>query len=173
MSMRKGTSFVEMLAVIFVIGVLLLPFAQLTTTTFRDVPYSYRSSNVNTTLLNAIRQIRRDINKAVGFPDFYNSLANDDRTLLIQLPDRLICYGFDSDKIIRYVLVNPREEIRQERMEWSVPRGVINWKLLQNGDKTYAVELHKYVEHRTGGVIERKFANSYVFFVGAYPEPIQ
>jgi hypothetical protein len=171
--MRKGTSLVEMLAVIFVIGILLLPFAQLTSATFRDIPCSYRSANVNTTLLNALRQIRRDINRAVEFPDSYDNLSNDDRTLLIRLPDGFICYGLDGDKIVRYVLVNSRERIWQQGMEWSVPRGVINWKILQKGDKVFAVELQKYVEYKSGGVIERKFANSYVFFVGAYPEPIE
>jgi hypothetical protein len=171
--MRKGTLIVEMLAAIFVIGILLLPFAQLTSTTFRDIPCSYRSANVNTTLLKALQQIRRDINRTVEFPDSYNSLSNDGRTLLIQLSDGLICYSLDGDKIIRYVLFNSREGIRQEGMEWSVPRAVINWKLLQNGDKTYAVELYKCIEYKSEGVIRRKLANSYVFFVGACPEPVE
>jgi len=33
------------------------------------------------------------------------------------------------------------------------------------------VELQKYIAHRNGDVVDKKLANSYVFFVGAYPEP--
>lgn len=171
--MRKGTSLIEMLAVISIVAVLLVPFAQLTAMTFRDIPRSYRTANVNTSLLSALQQMRRDINRAVEFPGSYGGPSSDSRTLLIQLPDGLICYGFDGDKISRYVLVNAQERIRQEGMEWSVPKAVISWRLLQNGDKTFAVELQKYIVHRSGDVIDRKLANSYVFFVGAYPEPVE
>jgi type II secretory pathway pseudopilin PulG len=171
--MRKGASIIEMLAVIFVVGILLLPLARLTSATFRDVPRSYRSANVNTSILNALRRMSQDINRAVGLPRSFGGLSSDSRTLIIRLPEGFVCYGLDGDKIIRYVFVDSQEKGWGEDMEWSVPRAVINWKLLKDGDKTFAVEVHKYIEHRNGDVIEKKLANSYVFFVGAYPEPIK
>jgi len=169
--MRKGTSLIEMLTVIFIIGVLLVPFAHLTSVTTRDIPRSYRTANSNTSLLAALQRMHQDINRAVEFPQSYGELSSDSRTLLIQLPDGLICYGFDGDKIIRYVPVDSQEGIWREGMEWSVPKAVIDWRLLRNGDETFAVELQKYIAHRNGDVVDKKLANSYVFFVGAYPEP--
>jgi len=171
--MRKGTSLIELLAALFVIGVLSLPFAHLTTTTLRDVPRSYRAANVNTTVLNSLEQIRLDVNRSVALPDFHGGLTSNDRTLLLQLPDGLIRYELDDDKITRYVLVDSQQGTWQEEMRWSVPRAVINWQVLRDDGRAYAVELHKHIAMRTGGVIEKKFANSYVFFVGACPEPIE
>jgi len=169
--MRKGTSIIEMLTVIFIVGVLLVPFAHLTSVTTRDIPRSYRTANANTSLLAALQRMREDINRAVEFPESYGELSSDSRMLLIQLPDGLVCYGLGDDEITRYVLVNSREQTWREDMEWSVPKAVIDWRLLRNGNKTYAVKLHKYIECRTGGVIEKKLANSYVYFAGVYPEP--
>ncbi len=171
--MRKGTSLVEMLAVILAIAVLMLPLAKMTRTTAEEIPRSYRTANANTSLLSALRQMRRDINRAAEFPKSYGDFSNDSRTLLIQLPDGCVCYRLDGRELIRYNLTDSDSGKWEQSQVWTVPKAIISWRLLRNGDRAFAVELQKHIVHRSGDVIEKKLANSYVFFAGAYPEPIE
>jgi hypothetical protein len=163
----------EMLAVVLVLGVLLVPLARLTAVTVKEIPCSYRTANINTSLLSAVQQMGRDINRAVEFPESCGGFSSDSRTLLIKLSDGCVCYRLDGKELVRYNLTDSDSGQWEQSQLWTIPKAVISWKLPRKGNKVFAVELQKHIVYRSGDVVEKKLSNSYVFFAGAYPEPIE
>ena len=171
--MRKGFSLLEMMVIIAVIALLSIPLARLSTTTIRDIPRLPRIIQANTSLLNALKQIQRDINVAKGFPDSFGTFSADNGTLLIELEDSTICYQLKNGQLLRQTLANAEPATEDKIMKWPVPHGKIRWRLWQKNGKSYAVEIKTYIEQKTAGRLQKKLANSYVYFVDAYQQPIE
>ena len=82
--MRKGYTIIEMMAVIAVIVILSIPTARLSRTILHDVPKSFRTIEANTGVLNALKQMRTDINAARKFPESFKDFTADSNTLLVE-----------------------------------------------------------------------------------------
>lgn len=171
--MRKGFFLVEMIVVIAVIFVVSLPLARLTTITLRDIPKSYRMIESNSSVLNALKQIQKDVNMAKGFPKSFESYTTDDQNLLIELDDSTICYQLKDEKIIKLILANTKTADDEEIASWLVPYAKIVWQVLRQENKGYAVEVKTYLEHKSGKNVAKKMANSHLYFRGAYQEAVK
>jgi len=166
--MRKGYLLLEVVALLAVVAALSIPLARLSTMTIRDIPQFYRVIQVNTSVLNMLKHLHKDINAAVQLPESFAEYTTDDKVLLIELADGVVCYQLEDDKVLRRRLTNDEEDTTV----WPVPSAKIKWQLWRKDNKGYAVEIRSYIELKRSGRPEKKMANSHLYFVGAYQEPI-
>jgi len=170
--MRKGFSLVELLIVLIVISIVSVPLARLSTATLRDIPRAYRMIESNTNVLNALKQIHKDVNAAKGFPKSFNAYIASSETLLIELANEVICYQLKDGKMFRRKLTGAWESNSEDVEIWSVPRAKVEWQVWRKNGKGYAVEVKTYIEQKSGEHLEKKMANSHLYFVGACQEAV-
>jgi prepilin-type N-terminal cleavage/methylation domain-containing protein len=171
--MRKGFSIVEVLVVLGIISIISIPLARLSTTTFRDIPRSYRMIQANTSMLSTLKQMHKDINAAKDLPKSSGKYTTNNEVLLIELADGMICYQLKDDEIVRRKLTQIQKDNQQDIMSWPVPHAKIKWQVRRGNNKGYGVEIKTYIEQRSGDRLEKKMANSYLYFVGVYQEAIR
>jgi len=176
--MRKAFTFIELLVVVTILPVIMVAVSGVYATFIRDVPRATRLLQENTTVLNLLQQMRRDVDGATGLPEQFEGQRADEHTLLIEQPGGVICYQLDNGRVVRTLLgVTPSgsssnaltgtlqtESPAQERL-WRVPHAVIAWRLWEHDGRAYAVEIHSHVKQQIEGLWREKLANSYVFFI--------
>jgi len=171
--MRKAFTLVEMLVVIMVLPVVMLVVSGVYATFIRDIPRTTRVLQQNTTVLNLLEQIRRDMDQAVALPDPTRSPAAQRpagpragqldgqnagaRTLLIEQPGRVIRYEFGEGQVVR-------TQSGEERL-WRMPDAVVSWRPWTRDGEAYAIEIHSHVQQWVSDHLTKKLAGSYVFFV--------
>ena len=171
--MRKGFALVEMLAVIIILPFVLVVLAGLFTTIISDIPRSYRVIQANTSLLSMLRQMQGDIDAAKQLPESFGQYATDDELLLIKLADGMICYQLKDDKVLRRKLTNTQEGSGGGTAVWSVPHAKVEWQVWRKDSGGYAVQVKTHIEHKVRGNLEKKMANSHLYFVGAFREVLK
>ncbi len=171
--MRKGYLIIEMLVVISIVILISIPLARLTTITIRDIPQSYRTIKANTSILNALKYLRKDVNAAKRFPKSFDTYTAGEEAILIELADAVICYELKEDEIKRCKLSKTDEGTPDDIIGWPCPNAKFKWRLWKKDGAGYAVEIKTYIERKRGRVIEKKMANSHLYFVGAYQEVVK
>ncbi len=176
--MRKAFTLIEVLLVVVTLPFVLLVISGVYTTFIRDVPRAIRVLQMNTTVLDLLRQIRQDVEEAVALPGQLGEQRTDARTLLIEQPGRVIRYQIEEGRVTRTpfavtpsgVSLNahtgtlPTGSPSESRL-WRVSEAVIAWRLWERDGKAYAVEIHSHVPQRSNGRVREKLANSQVFFL--------
>lgn len=182
--MRKAFTLVELLVVVTVLPFILVAVSGVYATFIRDIPRTTRVVQENTTVLNLLGQMRRDVDAAVGLPEQFEGRRAGERTLLIEQPGRVICYQIEDGRIVRTPFVVtpsgvssnalagtlPASLPADEQRLWRVPDAVIAWRLWQREGKAYAVEIHSHVKQRVQGFLREKLANTQVFFIHGLAE---
>ena len=110
----------------------------MTTITFRDIPKSQRTIASNSSILSALRQIRKDVNAAKGFPKTFKGYTTGSQTFLIELENNVICYQIKDGKITKRILRNTKTG-NEDIASWPVPNAKIEWRILQKDNEDYAV----------------------------------
>jgi prepilin-type N-terminal cleavage/methylation domain-containing protein len=164
-SRREGFTLVEMLVVIVVMPVAAVVLNRLFITFIRDIPKSTAVVQENTILLNMLSQIRNDIDKATGLPTSFEGLTTSDELLLLEQPDGIICYQLKEGRVLRYKLPDTQDADDKETQTWSVPNAVIKWNIWQKDSYGYAVEISTYINQKLRKKMQKKMANSYLYFV--------
>lgn len=162
---RKAFTLVEVLVVITVLPIVAIAFSGLFATFTRDVPRLTRMVQENTSVLDLARHIHDDVDAAVALPDAAHEWTSDDRTLLIGLPERVICYRIDEDGVTRTVLAGGQGEPQTEGI-WRFRDAVIAWRLQRRADRAHALEVQTSLKERLSGKIRQRFANSHLCFLG-------
>jgi prepilin-type N-terminal cleavage/methylation domain-containing protein len=163
--MRKGFTLVETLVVVLVLPFMLLVLDGLFATLITDIPRSYKIVQTNTTLLNMLEQLRRDVDKAKELPEGYNDYISDDETLLINLPEGIVCYQLKDEKVVRHNLKDESEDGAAEQKYWPAPRAKVRWKVWRKDAAGYAVEVSTFIEQKVHGHRQKKMTNSRVYFL--------
>jgi prepilin-type N-terminal cleavage/methylation domain-containing protein len=160
---RRAFTLVEMLVVITVLPFAAIAFSGLFATSIRDVPRMARMVQENTSVLDLVRHICDDVDAAVGLPDTSGEVRSDDHTLLIALPEGVICYRMEEAGVTRTRLdqAEPRTE-----GAWRFRDAVIAWRRWQQGEEAHAVEVRTFLQERIAGKTREKLANSHVYFIG-------
>jgi hypothetical protein len=122
----------------------------------------------NTSILNALKYIKKDVNSAKGFPQTFQKYSASESCLLIEQQNKTICYIAGQGEISRIVIDEEGGEIT-----WQIPDGKIEWQVWRKDGKGYALEIGKYLELKSHSRIYRKIPNSYVYFAGAYQETVE
>ncbi len=161
--MKKGFSLVEVITVLAVIAVISIPLGRLLGFMMYDIPKSGKIIETNTSILDALRYIKKDVNLAVNFPQNFKEYSANKNCLIIEQKNKTICYLAQQEKISRIVIGDAKEKIA-----WQIPNGKIEWQVWRKDDTGYAVEISKYVELKSYNRVDKKMGNSYVYFAGAY-----
>jgi len=171
--MRKGFMLVEILVITIIIPFVSVVLAGSFKTIISDIPRSCRVVQANTSLLGMLGQMRKDIDAAKGAPESFAGYTTDDKMLLIELPDGVICYQLKDGEALRRNLsrqIRPHEISGEDTKVWSVPHAKVQWLVWRKDGRGYAVEVKTHIEHEIGGRWEKKMANSHLYFVGAFRE---
>jgi hypothetical protein len=163
--MRKAFSIVECITVIAVVAVISIPLGRLFKFMTYDIPKSCKLVESNTSILDVLKHIRKDINSAKGFPQSFQEYSTDANSLLIERQDGAVCYLLRDEKISRIVINDANEKIT-----WQIPNGKIEWRVWRKDGVGYAVEVKKCVELKSYNRVDKRMENSYVYFAGAYKE---
>jgi len=165
--MKKGFSLVECITVLAIIAVISIPLAKLLKFMIYDIPKSDKIIETNTSILDALRYIKKDINLAVNFPQNFKEYSANKNCLLIEQKNKTICYLTQQGQISRIVIDDAKGKIT-----WQIPNGKIEWQVWRKDGAGCAVEISKYVELKSYNRVDKKMSNSYVYFAGAYQEAV-
>jgi len=160
---NKGFTLVEIMVVVITLPFVFLIVDGLFRTLLAEIPWSWRIAQENTTVLNMLEQMHQDLDKAKGLPKTFAGRTADDKVLLIELADGVICYELKDGRVIRGRLTKDGTE---ETRVWSAPNAKVEWKVWTENGQGYAVEAKTSVEYKRRGQWNRKMANSHLYFVG-------
>ena len=158
--MRKGFTIPEMFGVIVLLAFATLWFGPVFAILLRDIPRSYRLVQEHTTMLNILQQMRSDIETA-------KALTESSGQLLAEGPDGVVCYRLSDGKAVRSKQNSAASGNIEDETIWSVPHAKIRWAVWKKNDKGYAAEVEAYLEYYAGENLQKKMANSHLYFVGA------
>jgi hypothetical protein len=162
--MRKGYLIVEMMVVIFVMAIVMVTLERFFRTFTYDLPRSSRLIQENRTLCNAVSHIRADVSSA----QMLSRVGGSD-TLLVQLRGEIVSYKFDNGRIFRSVAGEVANAAAGD-IVWSVPHGIIEWRVWNKDKAGYAVEISTCIEDKNFGHIRKKMTTNNLFFAGALRE---
>ena len=160
--MRKAYSLIELLAVIAIFPVAALAIDRMFKTVIVDIPRSFHIVEENTTVLDVLDHINRDIDRATGLPNSSGDYTAGDGVLLIELPDTTICYELKDKNILRHNLGKDTTS-----STWKAPNARVKWKVWQKDNVGYAVEITTHIEHKPARRQTKRMAGSHLYFVGA------
>ena len=163
--MRKGFTLIEVLIVIITLPVVALVLDGLFNTLLTDIPRSTRVVQDNTTLLNMLGQIQQDIDAAKALPDSFAGHTTNDRLLLIELAEGMICYQLKDGRVLRRKLTDTQQG-REEARVWSMPNAQVEWRVWRQQGHGYAVEVKTHIKHKLRTKSQKKMANSHLYFLG-------
>ena len=164
--MRKGFSLVELLVVVIVLPFATIALSRVFATFIRDVPRMTRVVEQNTTVLDMLTQLRKDMDSAVAMPDTFDATRSDADTLLIQRPQDVLCYQRADGAVTRTVLTPDPQPDDPDVRTWTFPDAVVEWTPCRQAETSYAVEVRTLVRQRIGSKLKDKMVNSYVLFIG-------
>ena len=148
------------------VPLLMVLTSRLFSTLISQTPRIWDNTQQNSTMLNMLRQMQKDIDIASDFPESKDNFTSSDKLLLIEQPDALIGYELDNKQILRRVLGSDKTVTNVPKI-WSIPDVKIKWKVLRKNGKGYCLELQNYTENKMSNGLEDQMPNSHLFFIGA------
>jgi len=168
--MRKAFTLVEMLVVIIVIPVVSVVLFGLFNPVITDIPRLTRAVQENTTLLNMLSEMQRDIEKATGLPESFAGQQASDNVLLIESVDGVTYYRLEGGQVIKSELRKGQSEAWQAKRVWALPNCGIAWKVWRQNSDGYAVEVTTHIRARLVRKYKETMANAHLYFVNALGE---
>jgi hypothetical protein len=165
--MRKGFTLVEVFILVTVLPFVFLLFDGLFKAIAGEIPMSVRIVHENTSLLNVLRQIQKDIDRAKGLPKSFAGQTAGDQILLIELAEGIICYERKDGQVIRQKLTETSQGKAEDPRIWSIPHANVEWKVWERNGQGYAVETNTHLEYGRRGQWVKKMAHSHLYFAGA------
>lgn len=157
---RKAFTLVEVLWLITIAPFVMVIVSGIFATIIRDIPRETRVVQQNTTVLDMLRQVREDVDRAIRLPQQYDQIRADERTLLIEQPTAVVCYQFENGRAMRTLLNDPNEQ-----RVWRMRDAVITWRPWARDEAAYAVEMHSHIQQQVAHLRRNQLANSQVFFL--------
>jgi len=164
--MRKGMTLVEMLVVLIVLPFAMLAFDVLFRSAISDIPRSSRLVQENTTLLNMLEQMHKDISAAKSLPQSYGQDTAGEGLLLIELADSVVSYQLSGGKMLRRRLSAPQEGEHADARVWSLPNSQVQWRVWRLDGRAYAVEVKTAIKYKLRTKYQDRMANSHLYFLG-------
>ena len=156
--MRKGYMLVEMIVVIAILAIISIPLNKFVKLLVFDVPKSVKHIEANTSLLDVITSLKSDVGSSF-------KLQRDSKNrLIMRKADETVYYAFEQDKISRST-----SDSNDLPCEWMIPGGRIDFEI-QSINDTPAVRITKYVEVDKYNRVEKKMAETYLYFPNCFQE---
>lgn len=172
MTGRRGMTLVELLASLPLIAAVLVLVSALFPALMRDVPAIQRVVETHSGVGHVLKAIRRDVDQAVALPAAAAGKSAGDSTLLIELPDAMVCYQVDQGEITRREIQAGRDKPGPVTNSWSLPGVKISFQLWRGDGRVLAVQIRTAVEHTAKGKVSEKLANTHLLFVGVL-QPVE
>ena len=166
--MRKGLSLLEMLVVLVLFTSISVVLAEVFSTLLGDIPRSCRVVQANTSLLNMLNQMHKDVEIARQLPQSFADYTTNDELFLIELADGMICYQLEDDRIVRRRLTGAGQDSDEGMRVWPVHNGKVEWRVWRKDDNGYAVEIKTHIAYRVRGHWQRKMVNSHLYFMSRF-----
>ncbi len=157
--MRKAFALMEVVVVLAILPVVLLALNGILNAFMRDVPQGVAVVSEQTTVLDLIDAIGRDVQKAVGLPD-----STDGRILLIALPTGTVAYERTDGLVSRTVLGGQDPNAPRQ---WRLPTAVVDWQRWKQAEAAYAVEVHSYLNQTVHGHPQKMLVQTRVYLLNA------
>jgi prepilin-type N-terminal cleavage/methylation domain-containing protein len=164
--MRRGMTLVEILVVVLVLPFAMIAFDVLFCSILSDIPRSTRLVQENTTLLNMLEQMHKDISAAKSLPQSYGQDTAGEGLLLIELADGVVGYQLSSGKMLRRRLTSPQKEQATDVRIWSLPNSQVQWRTWRQDGRGYAVEVRTSIRYKLRSKYQQRMANSHLYFLG-------
>jgi len=165
--MRRAFTLMEVLVLVTIAPLMMVVVSGIFATFIRDIPRETRVVQENTTVLDVLQQVRRDMDGAAGLLEQFSGTTAGERTLLINGPDVVICYRFEDGRTVRAILKGQGAADPNDQRLWRTPNAVITWRPWMRDGRACAVEMRSHVQQRIAGVLTTKLANAQVFFLHA------
>jgi len=165
--MRKGTTLIEMLWVLFILGLLMLVTVKPMRNISIEIPRISRDFETNTSMLDCIRNLRKDVETAAGMEVYPTDEIVGGKLLMIGSQDGMICYQFGKGTVVRYRVGKYARKDKSTEYVWKIPNGHIGWEIWHESGKPMAVEVTTAVSRKIAGKYRDRLQNAYVFFVRA------
>lgn len=165
--MRKGITLTEMLAAVFIISILIIVMAKPMRDVTVEIPRINRDFDTNTTMLDCVRNLRKDVENAAEIEVYPTDESVGGKLLMIGSDYGIICYQFDIDAVIKYIMNDPASKNRTTEHVWKIPQGKIRCQIWHEAGEPVAVEVTTAVARKIAGKLRDRLKNSYVFFIGA------
>jgi len=162
--MRRAFTLIELLVLLTVASLMMVVISGIFATFIRDIPRDTRTVQQNTTVLDMLRQVCRDVDGAAGLLKRFDDTVAGERTLLIDRPDGVICYRFEDGRTVRTWLKGQGADPNDRRV-WRMPNAVVTCRPRMREGGAYAVEMHSHVQQRFADMLRSRLANSQVFFL--------
>jgi hypothetical protein len=159
-----------MLAVIIVVTFAFFAFNVIFKDAVVDVPRSTRVVDENTTLLSMMSRMQRDIDSAKGLPEPSAGQVASDKLLLLEMADGTICYQLEDGRVLRHKLMNAELDVADQDRTWLLPNSKIEWRIWRKDGIGYAVEVKTHIRYKLREKMEKKMANSHLYFAGIFAE---
>ncbi|MBN1508399.1 MAG: type II secretion system protein [Sedimentisphaerales bacterium] len=163
--MRKAFTLMEVLVLVAVAPLMLLVVSRIFSTFIQDLPRETRVVQQNTTVLDLLQQVRRDVDGAVDLPKRFDTTEADEHTLLIEQPQVVICYRFEEGRAVRTLLKGQGGFDPNDRHLWRMPNAVISWRPWMRDGGVYAAEIHSHVQQWFADLLRKRLVNTQVFFI--------
>jgi prepilin-type N-terminal cleavage/methylation domain-containing protein len=162
--MRKAFALMELVVALAILPVVLLALNGIMSAFMREVPQGMAVVSEQTTVLDLIDAIGRDVQKAVALPDSADGRQSDDRILLIALPTGMVAYERAEGLVSRTIL---GREDPNARRQWCVPTAVVSWERWKQAEAAHAVEVHSYLDQAIDGHSQKMLAQTRVYLLNA------
>ncbi|MHC4620682.1 MAG: hypothetical protein ACYTEQ_23285 [Planctomycetota bacterium] len=164
--MCRAFTLVEILAVLVLLTAAMFALAPATKTLVGEIPQSHRIVQANTSVLNMLGRMREDVDGAKGLPESFAEHRTDANMLLIESGEGAVCYELKEGEVVRYRLGDGGGD-SEVRTIWPAPNARIEWRIWRRNGEGYAVEVRSWIDYAFDGRVDKRMANSHVYFAGA------
>ena len=165
--MRKGFTLVEVLVLIVVLPFVAIVLDKIFVNVVHDIPRLSQVLEKNTTVLDMLDRMQSDIDNARGLPDSVGQRVAGDNLLLIELKDGTVAYELEDGRVLRQRIGEAAQSQEGSVTQWLLPDAAIKWQRWKKENVAYAVEVETHIGHKLHSIIQKKMANSHVYFLRA------
>lgn len=169
---RKGTTLLELLAVIPLLLIIGMISDTLFTPMVQGIPKLQRVSWENECVRNMLKSIQADVEIATALPRSHGQKMAGPTLLLIRQGETVLAYQVKDGKVIREILSPENISVASSRKKnvaetWNLPAAKIQFSIWPktSGQQAYAVDVQTAVEYRERNYSKDKFANTHVYFL--------
>ncbi len=167
--MRRGTSLIELVGLLAVLGAVTLLFGITLQTTVGEVPKLQGVAQASRVVSGMLERLRGDIDAAKSLPESHTGKVAGEKLLLIELPEAIVSYKVGKGEIVRKELRTEASDAAGQSYNWPVGKAKVSFHRWESSGFAYAVEVRRAVEYRRQDKTEDKLVNAHVFYLASMP----
>ena len=167
--MRRGTSLIELVGMVAVLGPVTLLFGITLRTTVGKVPRLQRVAQASRVVFGMLERLQEDVDTAKSLPEYHAGSTANEKLLLIELPEAIVSYEVGEGEIVRKELRVKDSDTAKQSYTWPVGDAKVSFHRWKSSGSAYAVEVRRAVEYRKQDRTEDKLVNAQVFYLASIP----